>query len=104
VERVLPLAEELLVALFDLVQVEEFFDGDGPADDNHDHADTDGDPAVEHHVVGDIAEKHDVFHHVASTGLFTAFDFTKRESAQAASLRALIDRGEFDRCWWQGAC
>ena len=72
-----PLAEKLAAALVDGVEIEDLPDGNGPADCDHEHADADGDPSVEHHVLCDVAEKHDVFHGLVLTAGMFDFGFDR---------------------------
>ena len=94
----LPLAEEDLRALFDRVEVKEFFNRDGPADDDHDGADADGDPAVEHHVIGNVAEERKVLHQVALLPCPAAFDLAERDRALSGIAAALGDGDGLDPC------
>ena len=65
-----PLLQKDLTPLLDAVEIVELFDRDHPTEDNHDNTDTDRDPAVEHHVLGDITEEHDVLESLVVTGGF----------------------------------
>ena len=96
-----PFTQEKLRGFLDLVEVIKFLDGDCPTHNDHQDADADGDPAVEHHVFRDVSKEHDVLHgSSASVGSIFSTTGGLRLAEENGALRdigsTLLDGCELD--------
>ena len=94
--HLLPLPDEFLAAFLNFVQIEEFFDGNRPADRCHDRAEKDDHPAVEHHVLGDVSEEHDVLKRGIVTAAPAALVLAGDDQFCAGVIARLAEVGEID--------
>ena len=84
-------------AFLDPGEIAEFHPRDRPTDNHHDHADPDGDPAVEHHVLGDVSEEGHVLEHSAALAS-ASLGITGLQEPSGQLAAGLSEVGEAEGC------